>query len=62
MKIPFHLLLGPASEQLPVFVKQHRASAVVCDFSPLRVAKDWVQGGAKEMDVMANPLVHVIAS
>ena len=41
--ISFHLLPGPASTGLVQFVKEHQAGAVVTDFSPLRVPRQWLQ-------------------
>jgi len=39
--ISFHLLTGYAKDVLPVFVKDNNLRAVVTDFSPLRVPREW---------------------
>eukprot|EP00434_Breviolum_minutum_P034348 symbB.v1.2.030397.t1/scaffold3420.1/size57189/5 len=36
-KIPFHLKLGKAADEIPTLLDQLEAKAVVCDMSPLRV-------------------------
>lgn len=38
LSIHFHLLLGDAADEIPKFVKKFNIGAVVCDFSPLRLA------------------------
>ncbi|KAF0301036.1 Deoxyribodipyrimidine photo-lyase [Amphibalanus amphitrite] len=40
--ISFHLLVGPASNTLVQFAKDHETGAVVTDFSPLRVPREWL--------------------
>ncbi|XP_001361001.4 deoxyribodipyrimidine photo-lyase [Drosophila pseudoobscura] len=47
--IPFHLLLGPAVDRLPEFVRSKDVGAVVCDFAPLRVPRKWVEDVAKAL-------------
>ncbi|XP_034650866.1 deoxyribodipyrimidine photo-lyase-like [Drosophila subobscura] len=47
--IPFHLLLGPAVDRLPEFVRSKHVGAVVCDFAPLRVPRKWVEDVAKAL-------------
>ncbi|XP_037930535.1 deoxyribodipyrimidine photo-lyase-like, partial [Teleopsis dalmanni] len=42
LNIPFYLLLGPAAEHIPKFVKEFDIGAVVCDFAPLRVPRKWI--------------------
>lgn len=39
--ISFHLLIGTAPEVLPKFVTDHQVGAVIVDFSPLRMSKEW---------------------
>ena len=39
--IAFHLLRGAPGDALPELVAARGAAAVVCDFSPLRVAREW---------------------
>ena len=60
LKIPFHLLLGQPRDQLPLCVTRHRVSAVVCDFSPLRVPRGWVADVASHLDGLNIPLVQVL--
>lgn len=43
LNIHFHLLRGPAAVQVTKFVSQHKMGAVVCDFSPLRIHRSWVE-------------------
>ncbi|KAH9490297.1 hypothetical protein Btru_034043, partial [Bulinus truncatus] len=40
--IPFHLLLGEASQCIPPFLQEKNIGGVVTDFSPLRVPMKWV--------------------
>ena len=59
LKIPFNLLLGLAKDRLPQLVKEHSVSAVVCDFSPLRVPLGWVKDVGIELDKLGVPLIQV---
>jgi deoxyribodipyrimidine photo-lyase len=60
LNISFHLLRGIHSEEIPKFVKTHQIGALICDFSPLRIHRGWVDSVKKELpkDV---PLVQVDA-
>ncbi|KAH8372949.1 hypothetical protein KR009_008784, partial [Drosophila setifemur] len=60
LDIPFHLLLGPAVERLPEFVKSHDVGAVICDFAPLRLPRKWVEDVGKALP-KSVPLVQVDA-
>lgn len=51
LNIYFELLFGDAASELPQFVNTHRAGAVVCDFSPLRRARQRRSNLAKQLDV-----------
>ena len=62
LRIPFHLLLGTVGEQLPLLISQQQVSAVVCDFSPLRLAMAWVKGVAQQLDSVGVPLIQVSLS
>ena len=42
MNITFNLLIGYASDQVPIFVRENKIGAIICDFSPLRISLDWV--------------------
>ena len=59
LKIPFNLLTGLAKDRLPQLVKEHSISAVVCDFSPLRVPVGWVKDTGTELDNLGVPLIQV---
>ena len=41
LRVPFALLQGLPAKTLPAFLKEHRAAALVTDFSPLRVPVAW---------------------
>lgn len=43
LNIGFHLLFGNSDVEIPKFVKKHNFGALVCDMSPLRVPKQWVE-------------------
>lgn len=43
MGVPFFLFRGAAEESIPAFVRACGASLLVCDFSPLRIARHWRQ-------------------
>ena len=40
-------------------MKEHSISAVICDFSPLRVPVGWVRDVGIELDHLGVPLVQV---
>ena len=42
LKIPFFLMTGNADDLLPKFIENHKIGALVCDFSPLRIEKNWL--------------------
>jgi len=42
LNISFNLLIGYASEQVPLFVNKHKIGGLICDFSPLRISLEWV--------------------
>lgn len=58
MGIPFFLLQGDPIEELPRFVREAGIGAVVSDFSPLRVGRQWREGVAQSILV---PMVEVDA-
>lgn len=43
LNINFHLLRGSAGDQIPKFVKVNKMAALVCDMSPLRIHRSWVE-------------------
>ncbi|EDW01185.1 GH21292 [Drosophila grimshawi] len=49
LNISFQLLLGPAVERLPAFVVAEEIGAVVCDFAPLRLPRQWVTDVVKAL-------------
>jgi len=64
LEIPFHLLMGDPKVNIPKFVKDHDASLLVTDFSPLRVGLGWIQHVAQSLDENTPkkiPLVQVDA-
>jgi deoxyribodipyrimidine photo-lyase len=42
--IPFYLLTGAPEKEIIKFVAQHKIGALVTDFSPLRINKEWKRG------------------
>lgn len=49
--IPFYLLFGPPERVIPKFIIEHEAGALVTDFSPLRIKKEWETGLAKNIEI-----------
>lgn len=49
LNINFHLLRGSAGEQIPKFVKDYKMGAVICDLSPLRIHRAWVEDVRKNL-------------
>jgi deoxyribodipyrimidine photo-lyase len=43
LNINFHLLKGKHDEEIPKFIKDLNVGCLVCDFSPLRVHREWVE-------------------
>lgn len=60
LNINFHLLKGQAGQQVPKFIKDHKMSALICDMSPLRIHRSWVDEVRKSLPVDV-PLVQVDA-
>lgn len=60
LNISFHLFYADGGTEVPKFVKKHSIGAVVCDLSPLRIPKQWVDNLKK--DVPADiPVIQVDA-
>ena len=57
-RIPFFLLQGEPQETLPIFVGQHRVGALVVDFDPLRLKRQWQE---EVQDRIAIPIWQVDA-
>ncbi|XP_023171500.1 deoxyribodipyrimidine photo-lyase-like isoform X1 [Drosophila hydei] len=60
LNISFKLLLGPAVERLPQFVNDEQIGAVICDFAPLRLPRQWVEDVVKALPANV-PLTQVDA-
>ena len=54
--IPFYLLMGNPTENIPQFADSHRAILVVADFSPLRIGLSWSQTVAEKLDALECPI------
>ena len=61
--IPFILLMGNPTENIPQYAVEQKASLVVCDFSPLRVGLSWTSTVADTLDTLTPciPMVQVDA-
>lgn len=57
-EIPFVLLQGDPGETVPNFAREHAASALVTDFSPLATKRNWME---KAMEGLDLPLYEVDA-
>lgn len=51
LNIPFFLLRGNPPQELARFVENHPVGAVVSDFSPLRLVREWRSTAAASVDV-----------
>ncbi|KAH8407436.1 hypothetical protein KR222_001270 [Zaprionus bogoriensis] len=60
LDIPFQLLLGSPAERLPEFVIAEDIGAVICDFAPLRVPRQWVADVTQALSEQV-PLIQVDA-
>lgn len=49
LDINFHLLRGSHTIQIPKFVKDFSIGCLVCDFSPLRIHREWIDGITKNI-------------
>ncbi len=49
LNIPFILLKGNPKKEIPQFLSTHDAGALVTDFSPLRISRDWKKAVAEQM-------------
>ena len=66
MKIPMHLTMGDPVENIPQFLRQHKAQLLVSDFSPIRIQLHWMTAVASVLDqepsaAFRRPLVQVDA-
>ena len=51
LNIPFFLLQGDPTEEIPKFVDSCHASLLVTDFSPLRLGRTWREGVSRSVDI-----------
>jgi len=49
--IPFYLLLGNPEQEIPDFLNNIKASALVTDFDPLKIKKKWQNKVAKQINI-----------
>lgn len=49
--IPFHLLMGSPIHTLPSFVEKNNISAIVCDFDPLKIKRNWKKNLLKKLNI-----------
>lgn len=49
--IPFKVLTGAPEATLPAFLKEIKASALVCDFDPLKIKRIWKREVAKQINI-----------
>lgn len=49
--IPFYLLIGEPGIEIPKFVKRINASALISDFNPLRVVRNWKKKVIEKIDI-----------
>lgn len=50
LSIPFFLLTGSPEKEIPRFLEEHRARALVADFSPLRISRGWKNAVAEKIE------------
>lgn len=58
LNISFHLLKGKHVVEIPKFVKDFNIGCVVCDFSPLRIHREWIDGIKQKLEA-AVPFVQI---
>ncbi len=51
LHIPFILLFGKPKEELPGLIKKVHASALILDFDPLRVKREWYAAVSKRVEI-----------
>lgn len=59
LNIQLHVLCGPPQDVLPTFIVDNNVSTVVCDFSPLRIAKQW-KADVVTATASLSPAVQVV--
>jgi deoxyribodipyrimidine photo-lyase len=51
INIRFQLLLGNPTDQIPKFLTEVKAGAIVSDFSPLKIAREWKRDVIKKVEI-----------
>jgi len=51
LNIPFFILTGNPGREIPKFIKECGAGALVCDFSPLKIKRGWNDKIIKNIDI-----------
>lgn len=59
LNVNFHMLRGDHGKEIPKFLTDNRIGALVCDFSPLRIHRSWVDSIKKNIGTI--PFVQVDA-
>ncbi|MGA1876125.1 MAG: deoxyribodipyrimidine photo-lyase [bacterium] len=49
--IPFFLIMGTPHEKIPEFIKTYHVSALITDFDPLRIKREWQKGVLEKIDI-----------
>jgi deoxyribodipyrimidine photo-lyase len=49
--IPFYLVTGFPEQQIPAFIEKYRVGALVTDFDPLRIKRQWKESVAKSIAI-----------
>ncbi len=49
--IPFRLILGPPERMIPRFVSEHKLGALITDFDPLRIKRNWKETVAGKIPI-----------
>lgn len=51
LRIPFFMLTGSPAQTVPTFMKEHTASALVTDFNPLKIHRNWMEELVKTVSI-----------
>jgi len=49
--IPFHIVIGNPTKEIPRFIHQQKAAGVVTDFDPLKIKRQWKDAIVKKIDI-----------
>ncbi|MBD3255750.1 MAG: deoxyribodipyrimidine photo-lyase [Candidatus Lokiarchaeota archaeon] len=58
LNIPFIIVEGTPQDKIPRVIEKYNISQIICDFSPLKIKKDWLNGITKKLDI---PIAEVDA-